>query len=93
MPYYMVSYDLRREWSAADYDKLYERLQSFPDWCWPLESVWIVQSTSSSAVYNKIVSCFDVDDGLVVAELTGSLCFDKPQKDTDDWLSERFSCR
>jgi hypothetical protein len=54
MAWFMVSYDLRKEMSSDDYTKLYERLKLFSDWAWVLESVWIVQSTSSSAVYNHI---------------------------------------
>jgi len=93
MPYYMVSYDLRREPSAEGYKRLYERLRSFPDWAWVLESVWIVQGSSSAAVYSALAPVFDANDGLVVAELTNSLCFDKPRQGAEDWLRGRFSCR
>jgi hypothetical protein len=94
MTWFMVSYDLRKEMSSDDYTKLYERLKSFSDWAWVLESVWIVRSTSSSAVYNHIAPVLDRNDGLIVAELSGSLCFDKPRGgiSNEQWLSARFTC-
>lgn len=93
MAYYLVSYDLRKEKDAAGYEEIYKRLRSFTDWAWPLESVWIVESTSSSTVYDKIASAFDQNDGLLVAELTSSMCFDRPREGTEDWLKGRFTCR
>lgn len=92
MTYHMVTYDLRKEMTSEGYKKLYETLQSFDDWAWVLESVWIIAGSSSSSVYNKIAPCLDENDGLIVAELTGSLCFDKPDKGTDAWLTGRFTC-
>ena len=92
MSWYIVSYDLRKEPDTAGYDAIYNALQSYPDWAWILESVWIVEGTSAKKIRDHLSKFLDDNDGLVVAELTGELCYQRVRKGTSKWLNERFAC-
>ena len=93
MAYYLVTYDLRKEKDASGYEQIYDALKSYSDWCWPLESVWIVGGTSAKAILSHLSSVLDDNDGIIVAELTGELCFRRVKQGAAEWLRKRFVCR
>lgn len=94
MAYYVVSYDLRREVSSDDYDRMYETLKTAGDYCWPLESFWIIETTRPpSEVIAVLISrgVLDDDDGVVVLEITGVGDFRRVKNDvTAKWLNARI---
>ncbi|MGG7059874.1 hypothetical protein ACQPUZ_16535 [Clostridium tertium] len=66
---YLVSYDLNK--SGQNYSKLYETLKSFPSWCHYLDSTWMIESfTDSQTIYNKLKSCLDSNDYILVIKVT-----------------------
>ena len=69
MTVYQIDYDLRKQ---RNYEALYERLKSYPLWCRPLKSTWVI-STSQSAmqVRDYLKAAMDADDGLLVTRLQG----------------------
>lgn len=74
MAWYVVSYDLRRELSKNDYLRLYNALKTAVDFCWPLESIWIIETPLlPSEVINTLLgfNILDDNDGVVVLEITG----------------------
>lgn len=74
MAWYVVSYDLRREVSRRDWYNLYSALKGAVDYCWPLESIWIIETPRKpSEVINILVSTgiLDDNDGILVLEITG----------------------
>ena len=83
MSLYQINYDLRNK---RDYKALYERLKSYPSYCRPLESCWIV-STRRTAVglRDHLSEVMDKDDGLLVTKLTGEVAWrnlgDKASRD------------
>ncbi|MBU2887709.1 hypothetical protein KO507_18235 [Gilvimarinus agarilyticus] len=69
MKVYQIDYDLRKK---RDYQALYERIQSYSNWCRPLESTWIISTTQSAAqVRDYLAAVMDGDDGLLVTRLEG----------------------
>lgn len=74
MKVYQIDYDLR---NRRNYQSLYERIKSYPFWCRPLESTWVV-STESSAVQvrNYLKGALDQDDGILVTRLEGEAAWD-----------------
>jgi hypothetical protein len=69
MKVYQIDYDLRKK---RDYQALYERIQSYSNWCRPLESTWIISTTQSAAQICKyLTAVMDGDDGLLVTRLEG----------------------
>jgi hypothetical protein len=69
MAAYQINYDL---WKQRDYDPLYERLRSYPNWCRPLKSCWIISTSQSAAQIRDYLSVvMHRDDGLLVARLDG----------------------
>lgn len=75
MNWYLVSYDLRRELSANDWKIMHDALRSASDYCWPLQSVWIIQTPlKPSEVIASLLShgVLDDNDGIIVLEITGN---------------------
>lgn len=95
MAWYVVSYDLRREMSREGYDRLYLALKSAADFCWPLESLWIVETPlAPSAVIAALlrVGALDDNDGIVVLEITGKGDFRRVvNQEVVDWLNRKVT--
>lgn len=90
MSWYVVTYDLRSEISAADYRRLYGVLSGAVDFCWPLESVWIIETPRKpSEVIGvlKNAGILDDNDGIIVLEITGVGDFERVHDaGTAQWL-------
>jgi hypothetical protein len=73
MKTYLISYDLRVPETSEDYKKLIDHIKSYNSWATPLKSVWFITTSSSvSQVRDDIKSRTDVNDGLLVMDVTGS---------------------
>ena len=95
MAWYVVSYDLRREIGSEDYASLYKVLAGAVDFCWPLESVWIIETPRKpSEVVGILVGSgiLDDNDGIIVLEITGNGDF-RRVKDctTAEWLRNHIT--
>jgi hypothetical protein len=97
MAWYVVSYDLRREVTQADWYRLYTTLQGAVDFCWPLQSFWIIETPRTPrGVIEVLVAngAIDGDDGVVVLEITGVGDFRMVKsKETADWLNQKITRR
>ncbi|MBO6864071.1 MAG: hypothetical protein JJ878_15645 [Alphaproteobacteria bacterium] len=95
MAWYVVSYDLRREISSEDYRALYDTLSGAVDFCWPLESVWIVETPRKpSEVIDILVRAgiLDDNDGIIVLEITGYGDFRRVKDaQTAEWLNSHIT--
>jgi hypothetical protein len=73
MAWYTVSYDLRKELSRGAWTKMDTALRSAVDWCKPLETFYIVETTlTPSQIIAALlrVGALDDNDGIVVLEIT-----------------------
>lgn len=97
MAWYVVSYDLRREMTSEDYKRTHNALKTAVDFCWPLESFWIIETPRQPSDVIQIlldVGALDEDDGIVVLEITGVGNFRRVvNKETADWLNARITRR
>lgn len=95
MAWYVVSYDLRREISSDDWRKLYAALKSAVDYCWPLESIWIIETPfKPSEVINILLGfgILDDNDGIIVLEITGVGNFRRVvNQETAAWLNSHLA--
>jgi hypothetical protein len=95
MAWYAVSYDLRREISKEDHDALYVALKSAVDYCWPLESFWIIETPlKPSEVMNVLIGhgILDDNDGIVVLEITGVGNFRRVvNEQTAEWMRNHIT--
>ena len=95
MSWYVVSYDLRRELSNADYLRLFEQLRTSVDWCHPLQSVWIIQTPRTPVQIVNILlatGILDDNDGIIVLEITGVGAYRRVLDQTvAEWLSEKLT--
>lgn len=74
MAWYVVSYDLRRETSVEDYQRVHDALRTAVSYCSPLLSFWIIQTPlSPHGVIEELLrmGAIDDNDGIVVLEITG----------------------
>lgn len=86
---YEITYDLRNP--GRDYSKLTEAIRSLGDWAHPLESVWVVQTHSSSAqIRDHLRQYMDANDGLLVARLSGEAAWMGLNADVGKWLAEKL---
>lgn len=95
MAWYVVSYDLRRELSSRDWGLLYDALRSASDYCWPLQSIWIVETAlkPSEVIRRLVAACvLDDNDGVIVLEITGVGDFRRVvNQQTADWLNTHLT--
>lgn len=94
MTLYLVSYDLRKERTSADYQLIHNRLRAFATFCWPLESVWIIQSDATAGqILDHLIKSAGVDDndGFIVLGLTGNADWRRVKDATTaQWLRDYF---
>lgn len=97
MAWYVVSYDLRREVTSEDYTRMHEALRTAADFCWPLESFWIIESDRTPSGVIQVLldrSVLDDNDGVVVLEITGVGDFRRVvNQQTAHWLNARITRR
>jgi len=95
LSWYVVSYDLRREVSSEDYKKLYSTLSGAVDFCWPLESIWIIETPRKPSEVIEILmsaAILDDDDGIIVLEITGIGNFRRVKDaQTAQWLNSHIT--
>lgn len=94
MGWYVVSYDLRREVTSTDWYRLYSTLKTAVDYCWPLQSIWIIQTPRTPAEIIGILRTHEIiddNDGIIVLEITGKGAFRRVNsEETATWLSEHL---
>ena len=64
--------------TAEDYRRLHDALRTAADFCWPLESFWIIETPRTpSQVIQFLLNqgVLDDNDGMVVLEITGTGAF------------------
>ena len=81
MSTYLISYDLGVPETSADYQKIKEYVDTFPDWMKPLKSQWfVVSSTKDEAqIRDDVGAITDGNDRVLVLRVTG-----------DGWASLRL---
>lgn len=88
----LISYDLIDHESSQTYKTLIEQIEKYPDWCKPLESFWLVKTSSSASEVRDALKAFiDSDDKLFVADVTGDGWASKglAQK-INEWIKEKM---
>jgi hypothetical protein len=97
MAWYVVSYDLRREVTSEDYELMHAALKTAADFCWPLESFWVIETPRTPTQVIEFLLAhggLDDNDGVVVLEITGFGAFRRvANQATADWLTQRITVR
>ena len=88
MPIYIVSYDLVKN---RDYKALYGALKSYQTYAFALESVCLIDTEQTiDEVQNFILRHVDQDDKVLIAQLAGTVAWQKLEPEIADWLHETF---
>ncbi|NTW30461.1 MAG: hypothetical protein HGA33_04225 [Candidatus Moranbacteria bacterium] len=88
----LVCYDLGVPESSEDYQKIADYIDTFPDWCKPLQSQWIVLSDGKSVsdVRNDLMTLTDTNDKILVIDITDDLWASARLKTSvADWLKAK----
>lgn len=68
----LISYDLNGHENSAAYEALINRIKEYSKWAKPLESFWLVKTSSSaSEVRDTLKPYIDEDDELLTINVTG----------------------
>ena len=69
---HIVAYDLNKEESSHDYNKLINAIKLLGGWAKPLESTWLITSNYSSAsIRDHLEQFIDNNDELLIIEISG----------------------
>jgi hypothetical protein len=67
---YQISYDLNKE---KNYDKLYEGIKSYADYCKVLLSMWAISTNQTAQkVHDKLKLLIDNDDHIFISEINAN---------------------
>ncbi|MCA9751669.1 MAG: hypothetical protein KC591_05720 [Gemmatimonadetes bacterium] len=84
---YLVSYDLNRP--GQDYGGLYDAIKALGDWCHPLESTWLIDTTlGASPIAERLRANIDRNDSLLVIGVTQDYAGWLP-KEVWEWIRGR----
>jgi len=84
MARYVVTYDLV---NRRDYSPLIDKIKSYKNWAHPLESVWIIITSESSAQIRASLSeHIDGDDKLLVMKTTQGASWVGLESNVSEWI-------
>jgi hypothetical protein len=85
------------ELNSKDYAALYDTLVTAVDYCWPLESIWIIETPLKPSEVIKVLMdarILDDNDGVIVLEITGVGAFRRVINErTANWLDSHLTRR
>jgi hypothetical protein len=82
-----ISYDLRTP--GQNYNHLYEKIKSAPDWCHAMDSLWFISTNESVETWSeRLKSCMDKNDYLFLVDITGRSRQGWMKKDVWEWLDK-----
>lgn len=89
MKTYLISYDLIKPESSPDYVRLINTIKTATNWAKPLESVWLVKTTLSSAqIRDELRKVTDANDKILVIEVTNNWASFNLPKTVTDWMKQ-----
>lgn len=81
--FFLIAYDLKRP--GQNYTELYEAIKNCGEWRHPLESIWVIKSSSMNSVneiYNYLRPRIDDGDFLFIVDIT--------DQDSQGWMIKSF---
>ncbi len=89
MKTYLISYDLIKPETLPDYKRLIDAIKTATYWAKPLKSVWLIKTTlSSSQIRDELRKVTDLNDKLLVIEITNNWASYGLPKDVTDWMKQ-----
>ncbi len=89
MKTYLISYDLIKPEKIVDYKRLIDTIKTATFWAKPLKSVWLVKTDlSSEQIRNELMKVIDVNDKLLIIEVTNNWASYGLPKDVTDWMNQ-----
>ena len=85
---YLITYDLKSP--GRDYSSLYNQIKSYGEWWHYIDSTWIIKTDNSiEEVSNSIRKMMDINECLLIVEITNCKRNGWLRKSAWDWISTR----
>lgn len=81
MSVFLVTYDLIKPETSADYEDLIDQIKSYDSWAKPMFSTWLIKSEKmTETIFEELSAHTDSNDKLLVVNITN-----------DSWWSKKLS--
>ncbi|MCK5588823.1 MAG: SinR family protein [Candidatus Pacebacteria bacterium] len=92
MKTYIIAYDLNKYESSSDYQKIINAIKGLGNWTKPLESTWLVKtSSSSSEIRNYLKQFIDNNDELLIINVpNANWATQGIKEDVLDWMHKNI---
>lgn len=80
MSVFLVTYDLMKPETSADYEDLINKIKSYTSWAKPEYSTWLIKSDKTTqTIFDELAQHTDSNDKLLVVNITN-----------DSWWSKKL---
>lgn len=91
MKTYLITYDLIKPETSADYVKLFANIKSHLSWAKPMKSVWFVKTNRPRAeIMDLLKSAGDKNDKFLVIEVTSDWISYNLSPEVNVWMKENI---
>lgn len=86
----LISYDLKKP--GQNYQDLWDHLKSYGTWAKPVESVWLVKTSSSAeTVRNDAIRHIDTNDKIIVIDVTSqAAAWKNLTSEVSSWITKNL---
>ncbi len=71
MSVFLVTYDLKKPETSADYENLITQIKSYDSWAKPEYSTWLIKANKTTqSIFNELSPHTDGNDKLLVVDVT-----------------------
>lgn len=88
MATFLIGYDLNKDETSSEYQRLIKEIKALGTWAKPLESTWfVVSSSTASAIRDHLKQFLDSNDEMLVLNISDDDWATKGlNKDVTEWM-------
>jgi len=92
MSVFLVTYDLMKPETSADYENLIAQIKSYQSWAKPEYSTWLIKANKETqTIFNELSAHLDSNDKLLVVDVTNDSWWGKNlSSDVFTWMKNNI---